>query len=126
MPNYYGFTERQWETGKKEMYGILMRVATAQDKISYGDLSDKLRSIRLGPHDYAMGAMLGQISEEEDASGRGMLSAVVVHKPSKEGDVMPGGGFFDCAAGLGRDISDRDSMWIAELRRVHNEWKNSN
>ncbi len=123
MAGSYGFTERQWETGKKEMYAILIRVASRQETISYGDLSNELTSIRIGPHENAMGAMLGQISEEEDASGRGMLSAVVVHK---DGDVMPGKGFFDCAVGLGRDISDRDSMWVTELRRVHNEWKKSN
>jgi hypothetical protein len=120
VPNHYGFTVRQWETGKEEMYQILKRVASRQDMITYGDLSDELTSIRIDPHDNAMGAMLGQISEEEDASGRGMLSALVVHK---DNDVMPGKGFFDCAAALGRDITDRDSMWVEELRRVYEAWK---
>ena len=58
--------------------------------------------------------MLGQISEEEDAAGRGMLSVLVVHK---DGDKMPGPGFFTLAKKLGRDISDRDKCWSDELTK---------
>lgn len=123
MPNYYGFTQRQWEAGKQEMHAILKRVAFEQRTISYGDLSDQLRSIQIGHHDYAMAEMLGEISEEEDATGRGMLSALVVHR---DGDMRPGEGFFKYASKLGRNISDRDSMWIAELRHVHDAWKKIN
>ena len=39
----------------------------------------------------------------------------VVHK---EGDQRPGGGFFDLAEKLGRDISDRDLFWIEEFGHV--------
>jgi len=38
--------------------------------------------------------MLGEISQEEDAAGRGMLSVIVVHKV---GDMQPGPGFFQLA-----------------------------
>jgi len=44
--------------------------------------------------------------------------SIVVHK---DGDQKPGGGFYECAADLGRDISDRDRMWIVELKRVYAE-----
>jgi hypothetical protein len=118
MPNKYGYSELQWETGKREVIGILRQRASQRQLIAYGELSSKLTSIQVGPHDSAMGAMLGQISEEEDACGRGMLSVIVVHK---EGDQKPGKGFYDCAAQLGRDITDQDRMWVDELNRVFAE-----
>lgn len=123
MSDYYGYTRRAWETGRDEMYRILERIASQQKTISYGDLSGALRTISIGPHESSMAAMLGEISEQEDACGRGMLSAVVIHKGD---DSRPGQGFFKYAAQLGRDISDPDSMWVAELKRVHDAWKKSN
>ncbi len=118
MSNKYGYSELQWEKGKREMVGILRQRASQQGTIAYSELSSKLTSIQIGPHDPAMGGMLGQISGEEDACGRGMLSVIVVHK---EGDQKPGNGFYECAVDLGRDITDRDRMWIDELNRVYAE-----
>ena len=123
MPTRYGYSELQWENGKREMLGILRQRASQERTIAYGELSSKLTSIQIGPHDNAMGVMLGQISEEEDACGRGMLSVIVVHK---EGDQQPGKGFFELAADLGRDIRDRDRMWIDELNRVYRESAKAN
>ena len=48
--------------------------------------------------------MLGKISEEENAGGRGMLSVVVCHR---DGDLQPGPGFFRLVKKLGRDTSDK-------------------
>jgi hypothetical protein len=45
----------------------------------------------LDPHDHVFHDLLVQISVEEDANGRGMLSAIVVHLA----DGQPGNGFFD-------------------------------
>ena len=59
--------------------------------------------------------MLGEISEEEDAAARGMLSVLVVHKG---GDLMPGPGFFDLAASLGRNTTDRLKFWAEEFADV--------
>lgn len=36
---------------------------------------------------------------------------------------MPGDGFFDLAAVLGRDVSDRLRVWIEEFNRVVDYWK---
>jgi hypothetical protein len=119
MPSLYGFTQEEWGTARKQMLQILQRVASQQLTISYGELSSKL-PIWLDPHSQAMAAMLGEVSEEEEACCRGMISAVVVHK---EGDMRPGEGFFKYASELGRDVSDRDSMWVAELQRVYASWQ---
>jgi hypothetical protein len=121
MPDRYGYSEPEWESGKAEMSRILRERASkggTEGLITYGELSQKLTSIKIGHHDNAMGAMLGQISTEEDACGRGMLSVIVVRK---HGDKQPGKGFYECAAELGRDVTDRDRMWVDELKRVYAE-----
>lgn len=64
--------------------------------------------------------MLGEISEEEDSRGRGMLTVLVVHK---NGEMRPGPGFSDLASRLGRDTSDIDACWIAEYERVTTAWR---
>jgi hypothetical protein len=59
--------------------------------------------------------MLGEISTESDAQGRGMLTVLVVHG---DGDMRPGPGFFQLAKKLGRDVADRDRCWSDELSDV--------
>ena len=68
-----------------------------------------------------MAEMLGEISLAEDKDGRGMLSALVVHKT---GDMEPGQGFFHYAEVLGRDVSDRLTCWVREIHKVHDCWAN--
>jgi hypothetical protein len=48
-----------------------------------------------------------------------MLTVLVVHK----GDVMPGDGFFELARSLGRDVRDREKVWIAEFNRVIDHYR---
>jgi hypothetical protein len=86
--------------------------------MTYTDLCGDISAIRFEPHDQSLAHLLGQVSTEEDAAGRGMLTAVVVHKH----DGWPGPGFFDLARSLGRRVVDKEQMWIAEikeLQRVH-------
>lgn len=117
----YGYTESEWQLAKSQMSEILREVAARRGMITYGELSQKLAAIAIGPHDSAMAAMLGEVSGEEDAAGRGMLSALVVHK---YGDMEPGSGFFEFASSLGRDVSDRVTCWVTELHKVHDQWAN--
>jgi hypothetical protein len=48
--------------------------------ISYSDLVSRIETIRMEPDSFALAHMLGEISEEEDAAGRGMLSVIVILK----------------------------------------------
>jgi hypothetical protein len=89
--------------------------------IPYSDLVSRIGTIRMEPDSFALAHLLGEISEEEDAAGRGMLSVIVVHK---DGDMQPGPGFFQLAKKLGRDTSDKTTCWVEELRRVHGHWSN--
>ncbi len=114
----YGFQEQQWEVGKSEMFEIVKGVAKLKGTITYGDLAQKLTTIKLQPHDYAMHVMLGEISGEEDKNGRGMLSAVVVNKETGK----PGKGFFQYASELRRDVRDEETFWIQEISQVYDSW----
>ena len=89
--------------------------------ISYSDLVARIDSIHMEPDSFALAHMLGEVSEAENAAGRGMLSVIVVHK---DGDMQPGLGFFELAKKLGRDTSDKTACWVEELRRVHRSWSN--
>ena len=85
------------------MRQILIGRAKVRGIIHYGELTGMMKTITLEPWSSDMAAMLGEISTEEDAAGRRMLSVVVVHK---YGDMQPGPGFFELAEELGRDTSD--------------------
>jgi hypothetical protein len=119
METKYGYSLSAWNTAKEEIKQILIERAKVRGMIPYGELTEMVETISLEPWSFAMAAMLGEISTEEDAAGRGMLSVVVVHK---YGDMQPGPGFFELAEELGRDTSDILRCWIEELRKVHAWW----
>src|SRR3989338_4170787 len=118
--NKYGYAADKWVAAKKEACEILIRRAKAEDTIAYSELTEKIKTISIEPHSYAIGAFLGEISESENEIGRGMLSVIVVYK---EGDMQPGPGFFDLAKQLGRDTSDKTKCWVGEFRQVCDYWK---
>jgi len=117
--NKYGFTPKEWAAAKQETKDILTARAKVRGMIPYSDLSAKITSVRLEVHDKRLFHLLGELSEVEDAAGRGMLSVIVVHK---SGDMLPGPGFFELAKQLGRDTSDILKCWIEELKKVHAYW----
>jgi hypothetical protein len=116
----FGFSERTWEKAKVEAIEILIDVARREETISYSDLAKRIHAISIEPHDYAMRTFLGEISTDEHGRNRGMLSAVVVYK---NGDQMPGPGFFDLAKDLGNRFRDETEFWIKELQRVYKAHK---
>ena len=115
----YGYEPNVWQVAKDEMVTILgARVRAGRGPITYGELCSTMKSIAIEPHSYALAHMLGEVSDDEDSAGRGMLSAYVVSAETGG----PGGGFFELAEKLGRDVRDRDAFWVAELRRVELAW----
>ena len=118
----HGFTDKQWNEAKAEATAALRERAArrANQTISYSELVEHVKAIKLEPHDARLAHMLGEISSEEDAAGRGMLTVLVVHKE----DVRPGDGFFELARSLGRDTRDREKLWITEFNRVIDYYRN--
>ena len=121
MPKY-GFADDDWSTAKGEMRDILIERARVRGMIPYSELVEGVETIRFEPFSAAFHHMLGEISSEEDAEGRGMLSAIVVHK---DGDMEPGPGFFELASQLDRDTSDILRCWVNEIHRVHGYWNDN-
>ncbi len=119
MTTKYGYSIADWNKAKEEMRQVLIERAKVRGMIPYSELASKIRTIQIKPQSYALAAMYGEISSEEDADGRGMLTVIVVHK---SGDMQPGPGFFELAKGLGRDTSDILKCWVDELKKVHAYW----
>jgi hypothetical protein len=121
MANYFDISDADWQRGKVEMREILCGVASKRAMIPYSELAKQIKTIKIEPFGPQMAEMLGEVSEEEDDAGRGLLTVIVVHK---SGDMEPGTGFFDLAAKRGRDTSDKMKLWVAELHKVHGYWAN--
>jgi hypothetical protein len=119
MNNPFGYPGRQWSGAKREARDVLVEAAKGQTTVAYSDLIAEISVIALEAYDIRLNTLLGQISEEENSAGRGMLSVVVVHK---EGDQRPGQGFFEGAKKLGYTVTDRDEFWIKMLNKVHGCW----
>ena len=118
----HGFPEAAWKAAKEEARGIMIDRAKVSGTIPYSDLVKQITSIKIDAYDTRLSHMLGEISSEEDAAGRGMLTVVVVHK---HGNMQPGPGFFELAKHLGRDTKDREKCWVEELHNVHATWSTS-
>lgn len=121
MLNDYGFEGPVWEAAKKQAINVLIEVARRRGRIAYSELVAQITALSLEPHDPRLFHLLGEISSEEDAAGRGMLTAIVVHK---SGDMQPGPGFFELAKSRGRNTNDMLACWISEFNKVHDYWAN--
>ncbi len=121
MLNKYGYVGPDWDAAKDEAKSVLIDVARRKGRIAYSELVEKIHAIDIGAHDPRLFHLLGEISTEEDNEGRGMLTAIVVHK---SGDMQPGPGFFELAKSLGKDTTDILACWIKEFNRVHDYWAN--
>lgn len=109
----------KWEAAKQEAKAIMIDRARLRGMIPYSELVACMHTLQLAAHDPRLFHLLGQISCEEDAEGRGLLTVIVVHKT---GDMQPGPGFFELAKNLGRDTSDILQCWVTELHKVHAVW----
>lgn len=114
----YGYDIPAWEKAKAEAIRELGAQAKRESTISYSDLTKKIRSITFGPGDHAFHYLLFEVSKDEDAAGRGLLSALVVNKENG----IPGQGFFDVARGLGRDVTEPMRLWTEEIKFVFSKW----
>jgi hypothetical protein len=115
----YGFDDAAWESAKAEGKELLAAYAKRRQMIPYSEFVARINSLTLEPHDPRLRFLLGEISSEESRAGRGMLTALVVHKT---GDMQPGPGFFELAKQLGHDTSDIVKFWIEEVKLVFRHW----
>lgn len=117
----HGFPPENWEAAKTEAVASMAKRARRGRTMTYTELCEEIVSIQFDPHDSRLPHLLGQISTAEDADGRGMLTAVVVHKQ----DGQPGDGFYKLAESLGRDVKDPEATWISELNALRDHYQKS-
>ena len=117
--NVWGFESSAWDAAKAEAKALLSEYARRRQMIPYSSLVTKISEITIEAHDPRLPHFFGQISSEESIAGRGMLTALVVHKV---GDMQPGPGFFDLARHLGHQFTDIEKFWIQEVKRVFDVW----
>jgi hypothetical protein len=115
----FGITQQDWDAAKKQAIAAMTERAKVRGMIPYSDLVQKIAAVHFLAHDIRLFHLLGEVSVEEDAAGRGMLSVVVVHK---RGDMQPGPGFFVLGQHLGYDTKDLLKFWVEQLHRVHAFW----
>lgn len=115
MKLQHGYPIADWEAAKDQAKVFLRIRARQQRPINYEGLCREIKPIRLVAHSTAMNAFLDEISREEEAAGRGLLSAFVNRKI--EGD--PGPGFYKMAHELGRSLINGElAFWVEEMRSV--------
>lgn len=120
----WGYQTEDWELAKDQAKEILYAKARRRSLIPYGQLFSQITAIQFDTGETGrISAFLEEISCEEYAQGRGMLTALVVHK---EGDMKPGPGFFTLAERLDIDIFEIDAAWVGEFNKVYNYWANGN
>jgi hypothetical protein len=104
------------EVALREIRTILEKVAAEGDALAYSEVVPQVKAMHLERDSPLLARLLDEISRQTDAEGKGMLSAVVIHKGD---DYLPGKGFFKLGKELGRDISVREVFYAMELKRVH-------
>lgn len=115
----FGIPRDKWDAAKQQARAQMIERARVRGLIAYSELVRGISAIAVAAYDTRLFHLLGEISSDEDAAGRGMLTALVVHKT---GDRQPGPGFFELAKHLGRDTSDNLGCWVKELDRVYTVW----
>jgi molybdopterin synthase catalytic subunit len=115
----FGIPAQDWNAAKEEARAAMIARARLRGMIPYSDLVKEIGAASFRAHDTRLFHMLAEIAIEENEAGRGMLSAVVVHK---NGDMQPGAGFFVLGQHLGYDTKDVLKFWIEQLKKVHAYW----
>jgi hypothetical protein len=118
--NRWGFEEAAWEAAKSEAKTVLAEHAKRREMITYQEFLRSIQAIRIEKRGLLLRSFLFEISWEESAAGRGMLTALIVTKTGSGPDAV----LAHLAESLGIQIRDIDTFWIQELDRVFEAWMN--
>ena len=110
----YGFQSTDWESAKVQAKDFLTSCAHRRGTTTYSELCSQVGAVSLHPYSFAIVAFLNEICTEEDAAHGVMMASLVTRKDTG----LPGDGYYRHADRLGRDISDREAFWRAEVERV--------
>ncbi len=109
--------------GKKEyslVYAEMITAARYRGTVTYQEVAQIMGLPLQGSHmGKEVGWILGEISDDEVANGRPMLSAIVVNVQG-----LLGSGFYALARQLGRLQDDNEqAFWERECQLVYETWK---
>lgn len=113
---------RKLDEAQLELRVILEQTARRHDTITYEEAGRAISMKPLAAGDPLLHQLLKWIMEQEYQAGRGMLSAVVVHKG---GNQIPGADFFRQACrlkSLASEPDDKHEFWQHEVDRVWDYW----
>ena len=102
------------------VYAELITAAKYRGTVTYQELAKIMGLPMRGSHlSRQIGTILGEISEDEVARERPMLSAIAVGVQG-----LPGPGFYTLARNVGRlTEQDEQTFWEAESQAVYEAWK---
>jgi hypothetical protein len=105
------------------VYAALINAAHTHTTVSYKEVAALLGIHQAGNHmAREVGAVLGEISEEEHRHDRPLLSAIAINAEGRPSD-----GLFGWAAELGRLENDspagKRQFWEAEKQAVYTTWQ---
>ncbi len=112
---HHGFPAHAWAAATEQARHHLLAVARARGTTTYAELASAVTAIDLKPYSWAMIAFLNEICASEDERHGIMLASLVTRKDTG----LPGEGYFRFAERLGRDVSDREAFWRAEVQRIY-------
>ncbi|MBD7923175.1 hypothetical protein [Xanthomonas bonasiae] len=108
------------------LYDKLIQLAKDGDLAAYSDVAPLIGLDMSKDQDRDIIAKkLGHIADHEDAAGRPMLTALIVHYGN---DNNPGEGFFAKAVELGHYKGSRDPLrrltfWANQVRDIYDHWQ---
>jgi len=86
----YGLTSEIWEEAVAEIRGILQQAARERRYLTYGEVTQAMRSVQAHPGSYVFTAMLREACRREERETGVQLCALVVAKATGR----PGAGYF--------------------------------
>lgn len=84
----------------------------------HAEFLGSIQAIKIEKRGLLLRSFLFEISWEESAAGRGMLTALIVTKTGSGPDAV----LAHLAESLGLQIRDIDAFWIQEMDRVFESW----
>lgn len=114
----WGLSDSEWVDARECMTRLLADIAANRSTITYGDIAREVFGGRISARSSGLYEMLGEVCTEQDAKRGTMLASLVVRKDTG----IPGEGYFVHAAGLGRDVSDREAFWQGEVEKIWRVW----
>jgi hypothetical protein len=119
MQTRFGYPIEVWEAIKQETREILIECAKNRQSITYGELSNRIKTARVPHYGFKIAGLLDEISADEFAGDKAPLATLVV----RQSDGLPGGGYFKKSLPDDALFDDLKAYWQSEFERTCDDWK---